>query len=239
MYEINFQTMEQTNTKTNNTTKLRRNTEQIPLTISSDEYTTVQSFFMKTILPGMLSIIKIERINNPNLLNPYLTKLQTMTQRYTENPHHRINNKIRPHTRANQHNNINTNNTVNDFERRWLFHGTQDKTVPKIMKQGFNRSFANPNCSIGNGIYFARDASYSLGYAHPDANSLCYMFLCRVAVGDWCKGRMSQRIPDTKPYDDNETFDSTVDNANDPSVFVTYHDCQAYPEYLISFKLRY
>ena len=28
-------------------------------------------------------------------------------------------------------------------------------------------------------------------------------------------------------------YDCTVDDAEDPSVFVTYHDAQQYPEYLV------
>ena len=28
---------------------------------------------------------------------------------------------------------------------------------------------------------------------------------------------------------------STVDNVDDPRIFVTYHDCQSYPQYLIAF----
>mmetsp|Transcript_2129 Transcript_2129/g.6448 ORF Transcript_2129/g.6448 Transcript_2129/m.6448 type:complete len:547 (+) Transcript_2129:2594-4234(+) len=34
----------------------------------------------------------------------------------------------------------------------------------------------------------------------------------------------------------NLLFDSTVDDVYDPSIFVTYHDAQAYPEYLIKFS---
>ena len=31
-------------------------------------------------------------------------------------------------------------------------------------------------------------------------------------------------------------YDSTVDRTHDPTIFVTYHDAQAYPEYLVRFK---
>jgi poly [ADP-ribose] polymerase 10/14/15 len=61
------------------------------------------------------------------------------------------------------------------------------------------------------------------------------MFLCRVAVGDWCKGQEGQLTPDPKPHNHLELFDSTVDNVTNPSIFVVYHDAQAYPEYLVSF----
>jgi poly [ADP-ribose] polymerase 10/14/15 len=125
------------------------------------------------------------------------------------------------------------------IERRWLFHGTTAEVVPKIEKQGFNRSFAGRNeVAFGRGVYFARDSQYSSHptYSEPDKNSIQYMFLCRVAVGDWCKGVNEQLTPNSKPNNPFELFDSTVDNASNPSIFVIYHDSQAYPEYLLSFK---
>ena len=64
------------------------------------------------------------------------------------------------------------------------------------------------------------------------------MFLCRVAVGDWCKGSNGQLAPDPKPHNNLELFDSTVDNEKNPSIFVVYHDAQAYPDYLVSFKRK-
>ena len=46
------------------------------------------------------------------------------------------------------------------YERVWLFHGTEEDTVEKIVQMGFNRSFAGKNmCKYGKGVYFARDAS--------------------------------------------------------------------------------
>ena len=48
------------------------------------------------------------------------------------------------------------------LERVWLFHGTDEATVPKITQQGFNRSFCGKNATaFGKGVYFARDSAYS------------------------------------------------------------------------------
>ena len=33
-----------------------------------------------------------------------------------------------------------------------------------------------------------------------------------------------------------QLYDSTVNNVGNPQIFVTYHDAQAYPEYLVRFK---
>ena len=42
----------------------------------------------------------------------------------------------------------------------------------------------------GKGVYFARDARYSMSieYSPPDANGVQNMFLVRAVVGEVCKG---------------------------------------------------
>jgi poly [ADP-ribose] polymerase 10/14/15 len=60
------------------------------------------------------------------------------------------------------------------------------------------------------------------------------MFLCRVATGEFCLGEPNAAVPRARIGD--ILFDSTVDNVADPSIFVTYHDAQAYPEYLVKFR---
>ena len=47
--------------------------------------------------------------------------------------------------------------------------------------------------------------------------------------------------PDLRDASKNMLYDSTVgllgsDTMSSPSIYVTYHDAQAYPEYLIAFK---
>ena len=96
-------------------------------------------------------------------------------------------------------------------------------TVPKIQAQGFNRAFAGKNAvAYGKGVYFARDASYSCStiYSAPDRKGVQRMFLCRVAVGDWCHGTNGQLVPDSKTNDGLNLYDTTVNNVTDPSIFV-------------------
>jgi len=87
----------------------------------------------------------------------------------------------------------------------------------------------------GNGVYFARDSSYSSSpeYATPDAGVQC-MFLCRVVVGEYCKGVSDVTVPAARIS--NSLFDTTVDDMANPSIYVTYHDAQAYPKYLVRFR---
>ena len=43
-------------------------------------------------------------------------------------------------------------------------------------------------------------------------------------------------MPDEREPGSGVLFDSTVENLADPFIFVTYHDAQVYPEYLVKFK---
>ena len=79
---------------------------------------------------------------------------------------------------------------------------------------------------FGVGVYFSSDAVYSHGYAKPNANGDRNMFLARVLVGNTTKGNSSMKV---RPVG----FDSTT---NGNHIFVTYHDAQAYAEYLITYK---
>ena len=60
------------------------------------------------------------------------------------------------------------------------------------------------------------------------------MFACSVAIGEYCKGVTDAIAPPARVG--TQLFDSTVDDVFSPSIFVTYHDAQAYPGYLITFR---
>jgi len=90
----------------------------------------------------------------------------------------------------------------------------------------------------GKGVYFAKAAEYSArdAYSRPNSSGEQLIFLCRVLVGEYCQGKQDALTPDVRAgYD---LYDSTVDSMRDPTIFVTYHDAQAYPEYLIRFIKR-
>jgi len=116
---------------------------------------------------------------------------------------------------------------------------TQADSIEKIIQQGFNRSFCGKNATMyGKGVYFARDASYSSHdtYSPPDGSGLKHILACSVVVGEFCRGKKDARTPDLRDATKNVLYDSTVDSLTDPRLYVTYHDAQAYPEYLIVFK---
>merc|ERR1712070_1117465 len=118
------------------------------------------------------------------------------------------------------------------YVRCWLFHGCPGDIVPKILQQGFNRSFCGKNATFyGKGVYFARDASYSAHptYARPDSTDTQRIFLCRTLKGEVCKGVRDGLTPDIRVPSNGTLYDSTTNNMADPIMWVTYHDAQAYP----------
>ena len=89
----------------------------------------------------------------------------------------------------------------------------------------------------GRGTYFARDSAYSTSpqYSPPDANSHRYMYQCLVLTGEFAVGNQNIAVPPNKPSVA-VPYDSLVDNVTNPTIFVIFHDCQVYPEYLITFQ---
>ncbi|CAF0793658.1 unnamed protein product [Adineta ricciae] len=107
---------------------------------------------------------------------------------------------------------------------QWLFHGCKSESVDAIINDCFNRSHA-VRCAAGQGIYFATDAAISFSYTQPDASNIRHMFMARVLIGQTAQGNSSTRV-----------CPAGYDTTGGGTVFVTYHDAQAYGEYLISFR---
>jgi len=196
------------------------------------ERETVIKSFMATLQPPRFSknveVVGVERIQNLAMWQSYVVKRQTICYRETggtDSP------------KAMQV-------ALDRFERHWLWHGTNVEVMDKIMQQGFNRSFCGKNATMyGKGVYFARDAEYSAypTYAVPDINKVQYMMACRVIVGEYCPGIRNALTPEIRDSSTQTLYDTTVgllsnDTMENPSIYVTYHDAQAYPEYLIKFK---
>uniref|UniRef100_A0A3B3RLN2 Poly [ADP-ribose] polymerase n=1 Tax=Paramormyrops kingsleyae TaxID=1676925 RepID=A0A3B3RLN2_9TELE len=181
---------------------------EVTLGTSSTEYQRVEVEFRKTGLRNQ--IIKIVRIQNNSLWKSYEIRKAAVDKK-------------------NKHSNN---------ERR-LFHGTCATTISQINSQGFNRSYAGKNAAvIGNGTYFAVDPKYSAShtYSKPDAQGHKNMYWARVLVGDFTRGSAGLVAPPVKASGNvSDLYDSVVDHVSNPQMFVTFHDVQAYPEYLITF----
>tara|TARA_B110000208_G_C11698663_1_gene405023 strand:+ start:95 stop:1123 length:1029 start_codon:yes stop_codon:yes gene_type:complete len=118
-----------------------------------------------------------------------------------------------------------------------VFHGTDEATIDKICKTGFNRSFSS-QAKYGHGTYFARDAKYSSDqrYATPNSSGEQQMLLCRILAGEPCVGSQGMIQPSAKPS--GILHESMVDNIGNPSIYVLSagsDDC-AYPEFRITFR---
>ncbi|XP_004675495.1 PREDICTED: poly [ADP-ribose] polymerase 14-like [Condylura cristata] len=156
-------------------------------------------------------IEKIERIQNTDLWNSYQRKKKIMDAK--------------------------NNNVVNE---KLLFHGTDADSVPRVNRNGFNRSYAGKNAvAYGKGTYFAVSASYSANdkYSKPDGIGNKHMYYVRVLTGLSTLGNSSLIVPPPKdPQNPTDLYDTVTDNVSNPSLFVVFYDYQAYPEYLITFR---
>jgi len=193
---------------------LRTCVELLPRGNERDRVTTA---FMSSLSGRGIEVVDVQRVQSLSMWLSYQAKRQSILLREAHGG--------------------STAAAESRYERVWLFHGTDEETVPKIMQQGFNRSFCGKNATrFGKGVYFARNASYSSStrFSQPNKDRIQHMFLCRVIIGEYCCGVADAIVP--PPRDGLVLFDSTVDDVSAPDIFVTYHDSQAYPEYLVRFR---
>uniref|UniRef100_A0A8B8E811 Poly [ADP-ribose] polymerase n=1 Tax=Crassostrea virginica TaxID=6565 RepID=A0A8B8E811_CRAVI len=177
---------------------------EVTLRQGDKEYNDVLSHF-QTSAGGSVKVSEIRRVQNPSLYQQYAAKRKEISLRNGKDP------------------------------EKWLWHGTHPDTVNKIINNGFNRSYCGRNgTSYGAGVYFAVNASYSLGYCCQDSKGLKHMFAVQVATGDTCQGGgYMQFLPPKHGAGSHVTYDSASDNPANPVMFVIFHDSQAYPTYHI------
>ncbi|XP_033113107.1 uncharacterized protein LOC117113785 isoform X1 [Anneissia japonica] len=175
-----------------------------------DEYEKIQKLFSKTLPEG--NITKLERVQNYKCWDTYARQKEVM---------------------------INNNGFNKELQ---LFHGTTEESVDDICRENFDFRLSGTRIGVayGQGAYFARKASYSDRYAEADADNIKQMFVARVLVGRYILGTEDMRRP---PYVDQSDktkgmYDSCVDNASKPNIFVIFDNQQIYPEYLITYSIQ-
>ena len=77
---------------------------------------------------------------------------------------------------------------------------------------------------FGNGIYFATKAKHSVGYAKPDLLGTRYMYVARVAAGEFTVGNSKMKVLPSRTG--NIKYDSAVNNVANPSIFIMFYDNQ-------------
>lgn len=127
--------------------------------------------------------------------------------------------------------------------RRKLFHGTKavEAIVNSMDGHGFQPLLAGTAVGAihGDGTYFARDARYSdNGYARTLPTGEKQVLVVDVVVGRWAKGAKGIKICPLLPGEQYVRYNSLVDNTRNPSIFVVQHSNQAYPAYLLTYRLK-
>ncbi|CAM5169543.1 unnamed protein product [Eretmochelys imbricata] len=173
-------------------------------------YETTCTLFHKTLAEDKALVLAVYRVRNDYLWQKYCGQKKFMAQ-------------IRPCASR-------------CFLERHLFHGTMASKVQPICEMNFDPRVSGENGeAYGQGSYFATDASYSHTYAKLGEDSLCHMFLAKVLVGRWARGKPRFRRP--PPAHDGRLYDSCTDCAKKPQIFVIFDSCQCYPYFLIRYKL--
>ncbi len=122
----------------------------------------------------------------------------------------------------------------------YLFHGTNPKVVPLIKRQGFETRL--PPASgrmLGDGVYFAENASKSDQYGVPVGTNKFFLFVARVCLGTAFKTDEShsslKRPPEVSAG--GRLFDSVVySKSGKHREFVVYDRCACYPEFLVEYS---
>ncbi|XP_068101927.1 protein mono-ADP-ribosyltransferase PARP15-like isoform X2 [Hyperolius riggenbachi] len=184
--------------------------QEIELRRDSTEFKEIEAKFLSS-SRGSYMVVKIVRIQDVKLWQSFSVKKQAVDRKY-------------PRQQNIQH----------------LYHGTSIKSIDNINKGGFNRIYCGKNgTSCGTGTYFAVHSSYSCQdkYSAPDSQGHKYVYQAMVITGNYCRGDPSYKEPPHIKNDPNGArYDSVVDNMQNVSFFVVFHDDLAYPEYLITFR---
>ena len=176
----------------------------------AEEYTRVQGEFNLT-LPQR-KVLKIYRIQNKVLWDKYRNRSKKMM-------------------------------VVNEgiLKEELLFHGTRTNNPELIYKDesGFDMRHSAQGM-WGRGNYFAKNASYSDGYAYPD-RGMKKMFAAWVLTGICFDSPPNSKLikpPERQRTNDAEgkvkhPYDSVTGVIGGTRVYITYDNDHAYPAYLI------
>ncbi|KAE8279381.1 Poly [ADP-ribose] polymerase 14 [Larimichthys crocea] len=222
--KVNLRTQDATNWLTGVTYKVKRHESEIDLPKQwepmheeffkkvelqpkTPEYELVAQGFLKT---AKYNIRKIERVQNLFLWQAYAVCKQR----------------------------IYAKNGPAEVGEMTLYHGTSAESCNCIEKDRFDRSYAGTHAAaFGKGVYFAVNAAYSASRFSPaDTSGLKRVYVACVLTGRYTVGKSHFKVPPPRGSDPTDCFDSVVDNQQTPSMFVVFHDDQAYPKYLITFS---
>jgi poly [ADP-ribose] polymerase 10/14/15 len=191
----------------------------ITLDANSEEYKAVSTKFTNSGMNGRFTaIVSIERVQHERLYFQYQVHKKAFKEQ-------------------------------GKADERELWHGSLGDSIENIWTTGFNRSYCGRNATVyGKGVYFASTSVYSHSYTNFGSQrgqmgnhgkflgQHGHMFLSKVLVGKYEVGSQATESKNLPRLIDGKVVDSTVDNKAAPTIFVIFHDAQAYPEYLITYQ---
>ena len=127
----------------------------------------------------------------------------------------------------------NDNNNCNKNIESYLFFGSSNDKIQKIVRNGFDR-YCYKSGLHGRGLYFLKNASCCHENCIADMFNEYHMLICRVIVGDYCKGTRSMYKATRKP--NGGKYDCLVDHVTNPTVFVVSQDHHCIPYYVIKYE---
>uniref|UniRef100_A0A672IGB1 Poly [ADP-ribose] polymerase n=1 Tax=Salarias fasciatus TaxID=181472 RepID=A0A672IGB1_SALFA len=181
--------------------------KKVELQKQSQEYKDIEQGFKKT---ANYAIQKIERVQNVYLWHAFSVCKERIIKK----------------------------NGLQNLGEKLLYHGTSAESCNCIERDRFDRNYAGAHAALyGKGVYFAVNAQYSASkYSPADKAGLKRLYAARVFTGRFTAGKSSMVAPPPRGTDPTDCYDSLVDKLVQPTMFVVFHDDQAYPEYLITFK---
>ncbi|XP_033742687.1 protein mono-ADP-ribosyltransferase PARP14-like [Pecten maximus] len=133
-----------------------------------------------------------------------------------------------------------------EINEHYLFHGTKENIIEKVLSQGLDNRMAGDNAMFGQGVYAAESSTKADQYADFKDNrttSPKKMFLARMCLGEAYVSKTAnkyRRPPCKECFQDNcahkKFYDSVVgDGKWIFREFVVYDPRQSYPEFLITY----
>ncbi|CAL4104730.1 unnamed protein product [Meganyctiphanes norvegica] len=181
---------------------------RIPIQQTSTEFATVQD-----ILPDSLQtkVTNIERIQNPFLWYAFQNKIREMSTTYEDD--------------------------ITKVNVMQLFHGTKPDVIGNICTENFDWRLHGSHTGqvYGRGTYFSTDATIGYRYCTSDSSGKLFLLLARVAVGTITLGDSTMVRPPLNA-ETGLSYDSTVNNLNNPTIIVKYDKQEYFPEYIITIE---
>lgn len=176
------------------------------LETNSPAYAHIEARIKETL--STIELVRIEHNLNQALLDLYLARKRELTDGTADSspPNFKFS--------RNEH----------SLNENYMFHGSNNQNYDNIMQTGFDIKYSRSTGLLGQGIYFAVNASYSTTYTYninTNTGGVKVMLLCRVMLGRSCHGT---------------NLKTGCQSTEGTDIFAVFHNHQCYPEFIIYYK---